>query len=177
MGRRAAATGRRLKGLETSGYSPAMPLSKPFEQLQEGDSFSTGERTITEGDVLAFADLSGDSHPQHVDAEWAAGSKFGERVGHGMLTLSCAFGLMPIDPGRALALRRMSDALFVRPVKLGDTIRVDGRVVSLAPAGDGVGLVTLRLVVRNQDDRIVCRATAEVLWRATLRAEQPPHGL
>ena len=42
-------------------------------------------RTITEADVVQFAALTGDLHPQHTDAAWAAESRFGERVAHGML--------------------------------------------------------------------------------------------
>ncbi len=40
-------------------------------------------RTITEADVVQFAALTGDLHPQHTDAAWAASSRFGERVAHG----------------------------------------------------------------------------------------------
>ena len=44
--------------------------------------------------------LTGDFHPQHVDAEWAAESPFGERIAHGLLVLSYAAGLVPFDPER-----------------------------------------------------------------------------
>jgi acyl dehydratase len=52
----------------------------PFEALEMGQAFTTRGRTVTEADVVGFAALTGDWHPQHADAEWAAESPFGERV-------------------------------------------------------------------------------------------------
>ena len=140
-------------------------LSAPFEQLAPGATFRTRGRTVTEADVVAFAAQTGDFHPQHCDAAWAARSPFGERIAHGMLVLSYAVGLVPLDPDRVLALRRIADAVFKRPVRLGDTIAVEGQVVALAPLGDEAGLVTLGWRVVDQDGRTVCRARVEVLWR------------
>ena len=142
-----------------------MNLSAPFERLAEGDRFATRGRTVTEADVVAFAAQTGDLHPQHVDAAWAATSPFGERIAHGMLVLSYAVGLVPFDPERVLALRRVGDAVFKRPVRLGDTIRVEGAVLALGEASDGAGLVTLGWRVVDQNGRLVCRARVEVLWR------------
>src|ERR687894_2870178 len=130
----------------------------PFEALETGQQFTTRGRTVTESDVVAFAALTGDWHPQHADAEWAAGSPFGERIAHGLLVISLAAGLVPFDPERVLALRRVSDATFKRPVRFGDTLRVEGRVAGVAPVSAEAGLVTLAWSVLNQDDRAVCRA-------------------
>jgi len=47
----------------------------------------TRGRTITEAGVVAFSALTGDHHPQHTDAQWAAETPFGGRVAHGMLVL------------------------------------------------------------------------------------------
>ena len=142
-----------------------MNLSAPFERLAEGDRFTTRGRTVTEADVVAFAALTGDLHPQHCDAEWAASSPFGQRIAHGMLVLSYAVGLVPLDPERVLALRRVADAVFKRPVAFGDTIRVEGSVIALAELSDEAGLVTLDWRVLGRDRRLVCRARIEVLWK------------
>ena len=139
-------------------------LSAPFEKLCAGDGFATRGRTVTEADVVAFAGQTGDFHPQHCDAAWAESSPFGERIAHGMLVLSFAVGLVPFDPERVLALRR-ADATFKRPVKLGDTIHVEGTVLSLGEVSDDAGLVTLGWRVLNQDGRTACRARVDVLWR------------
>jgi 3-hydroxybutyryl-CoA dehydratase len=145
-------------------------LSAPFEQLGEGTTFATRGRTVTEADVVAFCAQTGDWHPQHGDAEWAVDSPFGERIAHGMLVLSYAVGLMQFEPERVLALRRVSDAVFKRPVHLGDTIRAAGEVVGLTPASDDAGLVALNVKVLNQHDQLVCRARLEVLWRREVAA-------
>jgi 3-hydroxybutyryl-CoA dehydratase len=142
-----------------------MTFDLPFEELEEGARFTTRGRTITESDVVAFAAQTGDWHPQHSDAEWAASSQFGERIAHGMLVLSYAIGLVEFDPSRVLALRRVADAVFKRPVRLGDTIRVRGSVESCAPVSDAAGLVTLGMRVVNQRDELVMRARVEVVWR------------
>jgi acyl dehydratase len=140
-------------------------FSQPFDALEAGDRFSTRGRTVTEADVAAFAGLTGDYHPQHTDAEWAAASPFGERIAHGLLVLSFAAGLVPFDPERVLALRRVRDVVFKRPVRLGDTIRVDGKVAEARPVDDAAGLVAVALTVAGARGQTVMRATVEVLWR------------
>jgi acyl dehydratase len=50
-------------------------------------------------------------------------------------------------------------------VHFGDTLRVTGRVTEVSPVSDEAGLVTLTWTVVNQDERTVCRARVEVLWR------------
>jgi 3-hydroxybutyryl-CoA dehydratase len=139
--------------------------SAPFEELEAGQTFTTRGRTVTEADVVGFAALTGDWHPQHTDAEWAAGSAFGERIAHGLFVVSLAAGLVPFDGDRVVALRRVADATFKRPVKFGDTLHVTGRVVELGPGSDEAGLVAFQWQIVNQDGRTVCRARVEVLWR------------
>jgi 3-hydroxybutyryl-CoA dehydratase len=136
-----------------------------FEELTPGTAFVTRGRTVTEADVVGFGTLTGDLHPQHVDAEWAEQSRFGKRIAHGMLVLSYAVGLVPLDPDRVVALRRIRDAVFKRPVGLGDTIHVEGEVERLAPVDDEMGLAVCNWRVRNQRGRLVVSATVEVLWR------------
>jgi 3-hydroxybutyryl-CoA dehydratase len=140
-------------------------FSQPFDALEAGDRFSTRGRTVTEADVAGFAGLTGDFHPQHVDAEWAAASPFGGRIAHGLLVLSFAAGLVPFDPERVVALRRVRDVVFKRPVRFGDTIRVQGRIADVRPVDDAAGLVAVALNVTGAEGRTVTRATVEVLWR------------
>jgi 3-hydroxybutyryl-CoA dehydratase len=148
-------------------------LSVPFDEVQEGARFESRGRTITEADVVAFAAQTGDWHPQHSDAEWAAKSEFGERIAHGMLVLSYSVGMLALDPERVLALRRVADAVFKRPVRLGDTIRVRGAVQACTPVSDEAGLVTLRFQIVNQYDQTVVRARVEVVWRRETSAVVP----
>ena len=127
--------------------------------------FSSRGRTVTEADVVAFSALTGDWHPQHADAVWAAQSPFGERIAHGMLVMSFAVGLVDFDPERVLALRRFRDVVFKRPVRLGDTIHVEGSEDDHRAVGDDTALVTWNWRIVNQNDELVCRATIEALCR------------
>jgi 3-hydroxybutyryl-CoA dehydratase len=148
-------------------------LSLPYDDLREGMAFATRGRTMTEADVVGFAAQTGDWHPQHTDASWAAESVFGERIAHGLLVLSCAVGLLEFDPDRVVALRRVSDAVFKRPVRLGDTIHVEATVAGRSAVSDEAGLVALGLRIVNQRGELVVRARAEVLWRRDAAAVEP----
>lgn len=144
--------------------SEMLDWSAPFERLELGLRFEGGSRVVSESDVLAFCELTGDWHPQHSDANWAASSPFGERIAHGMLVLSLAVGLVPLDPERVRALRRIGDAVFKRPVSLGERITVAGEVASLRKVDARAGLVELALKIKNGDDALVCRASVQLLW-------------
>ena len=145
--------------------SQSSPFALDFDALEGGERFVTRGRTITEADIVQFAAMSGDMHPQHTDAAWAAESRFGERIAHGMLVMSYAIGLVPLDPERVVALRRVSDLVFKHPVYIGDTIHVDGRIESLKPVDDSHGLVEALWKVVTQRGRTVARARVELLWR------------
>ena len=136
-----------------------------FDGLEVGAAMESSGRTVTEYDVVSFASLTGDWHPQHADASWAAESPFGRRIAHGMLVISYALGLLPIDPRVVLALRSIDSAVLKRPVGLGDTIRVRAKVTQMRPLGDETGLVTLGVRIVNQDDDLVARMDIVVLWR------------
>ena len=136
-----------------------------FDDLAVGDSMESSGRTVTEYDVVSFAALTGDWHPQHADAAWAAESAFGRRIAHGMLVLSYALGLLPIDPRVVLALRSIDGAVLKRPVGLGDTIRVRARLADKRAIGAEAGLVTLAVRIVNQADELVARMEIVVLWR------------
>lgn len=141
-------------------------FARGFAELTPGERFATAERTIAESDVLDFAALSGDRHPQHVDPEWAAGSRFGEQIAHGLLVLSIALGLLPLDPERVVALRRVGDAVFKQPVKIGDTVHVDGEIARTRELDEEHGLVEARLRIVNQHGRLAVRASVELVWRS-----------
>ena len=149
-------------------------FGSPFGELAVGDRFVTAARMVGEGEILQFADLTGDVHPQHVDADWAAGSRFGEQIAHGLLVLSFAVGLLPLDPDRVVALRRLGDAVFKQPVKIGDTLHVEGEISRTQELDPEHGLVEARLRIMNQHGRLAVRATVELVWRDGDPALTPP---
>ena len=141
--------------------------------LAPGATFTSPGRTITEADIVSFAALTGDWHPQHADAAWARGSRFGERVAHGMLVLSYAVGLAGFDPERIVALRGLDGVVFKRPVRIGDTIHLEGRVEAVRPLDDDVALLELTWRIVNQDGATAARARVSAVCR---RAEAEPAG-
>lgn len=137
--------------------------------MTTGDRVTTRGRTITEADIVAFSALTGDHHPQHTDAVFAETSPLGGIVAHGMLVLAYAVGLVPLDPDRVVALRRIDGVVFKRPVRIGDTIRVE---VKLARPDEGRGLEAWDWRIVNQRDELVVRAKVE----AVVRGEDEPEG-
>src|SRR3972149_4073459 len=112
---------------------PRMPKSysgKSWDELVVGQEFWTGGRTVTEGDVLAFAGLTGDYNPLHVDEEFARTSPFKTRVPHGPLIHDMYLGLMDrlgLVAGTALAFLELRWK-FLAPVLMGETVHARGTV-------------------------------------------------
>ncbi|MGE5408588.1 MAG: MaoC family dehydratase [Syntrophothermus sp.] len=148
-------------------------LSRDFDGLEVGGRFESRGRTITETDLVSFSTLTGDHHPLHTDAEWAAESEFNGRIAHGMLLLSYAVGLVPLDPRRVLALRGFERVAFKRPVRIGDTIHVEGELESKKEldALSGLAVFDWRLV--NQRGDTVALARVRVLWRRSAAEPAP----
>jgi acyl dehydratase len=65
-----------------------------FDDFQLGETFSAGPRLVSQEDVNAFAAVSGDVNPLHLDAAYAATTRFGRPIAHGLLGLSIATGLL-----------------------------------------------------------------------------------
>jgi 3-hydroxybutyryl-CoA dehydratase len=133
--------------------------------LDTGSRLCSRARTITESDLVSFAAITGDWHPQHVDADWAAESRFGERIAHGMLVLSYSIGLMGFDPERVVALRGIDSLTFKRAVAIGETIRAEAEVEGVRPIDEDHELVELRWRVLTGDDRLALRARVTIVHR------------
>src|SRR4051794_24534226 len=140
--------------------------------LVEGATIVSPGRTVTETDVVLFAGLTGDFSPQHTDAVWAAETSFGQRIAHGLLVVSYAVGLMPIDARRVVALRRLDKVVFKRPVRIGETIRVEALVARLRPADAAADTLKWDLKVLRDDDQTVLTATIDLLWPRASAADE-----
>ena len=145
------------------------PKGLYFDEYQVGQSITSQGRTVTEADVVSFAFLSGDWNPMHTDAEFASEHPFGQRVAHGLLVLSIATGLavrLGFLEETALAFREIGDWKFSLPVYFGDTVRVRATVNDTKEMPRlGGGLVTLKVQILNQKDKVVQRGTWGVLVR------------
>ncbi|MFW5940568.1 MAG: MaoC/PaaZ C-terminal domain-containing protein [Chloroflexota bacterium] len=142
-----------------TGYQPR---GRYFEEFEVGQTIVTAGRTITEGDIVRFAGLSGDFNQIHTDASYAEAGMFGERIAHGLLVLSIASGLAVqtgMIEGTVLAFREL-EWKFSRPVMIGDTVHAVIEVVETkALARLGGGNVTMKVSVLNQRDEVVHRGT------------------
>lgn len=99
-----------------------------YEQLTVGQKAET-TRTIREQDVQQFAEVSGDHNRIHLDAEFAAATPYKERIAHGMLSgalISAAIASSLPGPGSIYLGQSLR---FLRPVKLGDTLRIELEVL------------------------------------------------
>jgi 3-hydroxybutyryl-CoA dehydratase len=101
-----------------------------FEDLAIGQSESL-MRTVMERDVSLFADLSGDANPIHLCDRYAASTKFGQRIAHGMLTASLVSALLGTRLPGPGAVYLSQTLTFLAPVKIGDVVTARVEVVEL----------------------------------------------
>ncbi|MBK9984627.1 MAG: phenylacetic acid degradation bifunctional protein PaaZ [Saprospiraceae bacterium] len=101
------------------------PFRKYFEDLQIGDTIITHKRTITEADIVNFANVSWDHFYAHTDATSLEGTIFTQRVAHGYFVLSMAAGLF-VDPGKGPVILNygLEECRFTKPVYPGMTLGV-----------------------------------------------------
>lgn len=107
-------------------------ISTYFEDLAVGQEASL-TNTVNEKDIVAFAGISGDRNPVHLDADYAATTMFKERIAHGMLSaayISAVFGMELPGPG---AIYLSQSLAFKAPVRIGDTVVATVKLVELMP--------------------------------------------
>ena len=122
---------------------------------------ATHERTITDDDIVRFAEVSGDRNPVHLDADYAARSPFGQRIAHGFLIgslISAAIGMDLPGPGSIYLGQTLK---FVAPVHIGDTVTVSVEVIKVR---EDKRLITLRTDCTNQNGTLVITGEATVKY-------------
>jgi len=132
-----------------------------LEDFRVGEKAVSPGRTVTEADVVMFAGISGDWNELHTNAEHMKNSLFGQRIAHGMLTLSIASGLSLRAGQRqaveVLAFLGMDNVRFMAPVFIGDTIRVESEVLEARPSKSRpeTGVLKFKNTVKNQRNETV----------------------
>lgn len=140
-----------------------------FEDYTVGERMTSPARTITEADVVNFAMITGDWHPIHSDAEYAKQSPFGQRIAHGMLTMSLGgslcmwMGPNVFSPKSFIAFLAMDEIRMTAPTFIGDTIHWEGEVVGLEPKSKGRGVITYACQVKNQRDEVCASYVQKIL--------------
>ena len=142
------------------------PRGLYFEEFAVGATMRTRGRTITEADLVQFAALTGDFNPMHTDAEYSREAFMGQRVAHGMLTISYAVGQayqLGILERTVLGFRGLN-IKFSSPVYIGDTIHAELKVLETkASRRLGGGVVNLDIRIVKQDGKIAQRGTLSLL--------------
>ncbi len=124
--------------------------------IHVGDKASR-TRTFTDADVRAFADLSGDHNPVHLDAEFAAGTQFKERIVHGMLVGSLFTGILGEElpgPGTIYMTQNLS---FKAPVYLGQEVTATVEITSIR---EGKPIISLDTTVTDKDGKVLVKGEA-----------------
>lgn len=142
-----------------------MPLY--LEDLHPGQLIVTPGRTITEADVMSFAAWTNDNNEVHTNAEFAKGTRYGQRVVHGMLGASLCLGLIArtgVFEGSAVALLGIDQWVFSAPVFIGDTLTLTVEILSTRPTSKGdYGIVERLLTLRNQRGETVQHGRMDVM--------------
>ena len=125
-------------------------IQKWYDDFVPGERQITRARTITEGDIVQFAMLSGDWNPLHTDAVYAEGERFGARIAHGMLVLATATGLTPLESPYVLAFYGLDRVRFIAPTFIGDTLHVESELADKQDRDESSGLLTFAAAIINQ---------------------------
>ena len=145
--------------------SPQHPFSYHFEDIKPGMSLKTHKRTITDSDIINFANLTWDHFYAHTDITSLEGSIFEKRTAHGYFLLAAAAGLfvMP-NKGPVGANYGLESCRFIRPIYHNDTIQVrltcQEKVERDSKGRDlPAGVVKWYVEMFDQDDELVAMAT------------------
>src|SRR5882724_16068 len=147
------------------------PINLRYEDIEPGKQFESAEHTVTLADILAFADITRDHHPLHVDAAYAQSRGFPAVIAHGLYGLSLMEGLkseLKLYEETSVASLGWDEVRFKAPVVAGDRLRVRFRFVEKQPTRNpGRGIVIEALDLVNQRDEVVTEArhTSLILTR------------
>ncbi len=147
-------------------YEHDGPRGYYFEEMEIGQTMVTRARTITESDIVQFAALTGDYNPMHTDAEFTKKHPVGQRVAHGLLTVSYAvgqiyqLGLME----RTILTFRSLEMKFSQPVFIGDTIHAQLTITEKKEMRRlGGGHVAAEIKIINQEGKTVQSGTMTLM--------------
>lgn len=142
------------------------PFKKYFQELNTGEEWVTHKRTVTEADIVNFANVSWDHFYAHTDHTSLEGTVFEKPVAHGYFILSAAAGLF-VDPAKGPVLLNygLEECRFLKPVYAGTTIGVrlicKQKIKQEQKTEEDIpkGIVKWYVEVRDQLDELVAVAT------------------
>jgi acyl dehydratase len=135
-----------------------------LEDLAVGQTWTTPSRLISESDVFAFANMTGDRNPLHLDVAYAAQTPYRQRVAHGLLGLSWVAGLASQHPQvETTAFVGIRNWEFLRPVFFNDSVHAEVRIVDIDPKGRRTGRVSWLMQLVNQRGEVTQQGLFETL--------------
>ena len=139
-----------------------------FEEFEVGAIYEHRPgRTVTEADNVLFTTLTMNTQALHLDADYGAGTEFGERLVNSMFTLSTLVGLSvaQLTMGTIVANLGFSEISFPKPMRHGDTMYAETLIEDKreSKSRPGQGIVTLRHVAKNQHGDVVAVAVRHTL--------------
>jgi acyl dehydratase len=148
-----------------------------FDDFKIGEQFTSEERTVTEKEIVEFAELSGDRHPLHLDEAYAKTTRFGGRIAHGLLGLSIASGLwvqLGLLDKNLIAFLSLAWK-FLAPIQIGDRVHVTVSVVGKKKTRqENQGILLLAAVFLNQKNEPVQKGKWTLLVRREASAATAP---
>jgi acyl dehydratase len=147
-----------------------------FEEFEEGQTFESVGRTVTESDFVMHSSFTGDWTELHTNEEYAAESQFGERVAHGPMTFSLATGFVyrcGFLERRVMAFLGMNYMDIPAPVYEGDTISLDMEVTKTKDfsSREDAGMVVIDTEMTNQDGETVFEGDMKFMIKSESVAE------
>ncbi len=127
--------------------------------LKIGDSFSKS-RLVTDELIRAFAELSGDFNPIHLDEEFAKQTQFGKRIAHGMLSGAFISAVLGYEFSERKIVYLSQTMRFTAPVFIGDTVTVTATVKHIR---EDKGIVTLDTICTNQNGETLVTGESKVM--------------
>lgn len=132
---------------------------KTIEELQIGQS-AWFRKTVSESDVYLYAGITGDMNPAHIDEVYAAETRFGGRIAHGLLTAGFISAVMATrlpGPGTIYLGQTLK---FTAPVRMGDTIKAE---VTVQELNTEKNIAKMKTTCTNQDGTLVLEGEATVM--------------
>ena len=128
-------------------------------EIKIGDKFSK-ERKVTDELIRAFAEVSGDHNPIHLDEEFAKTTRFGRRIAHGMLSGAFISAVLGYEFEARKIVYLSQTMRFIAPVFIDDTITTTGTVTGIR---EEKGIVTLETICTNKNGEITLKGEAIVM--------------
>lgn len=147
------------------------PINLRYEDIKLGTEFESAAHTVTSADIAAFAEVTRDHHPLHLDAAYARSRGFPAVIAHGLFGLSLMEGLkseLKLYEETSVASLGWDEVRFKAPILAGDRLRVRFRFVEKRPTRNperGIVIEALDLINQRDEVAILARHASLILTR------------